>query len=104
MDIAMRQQVTTGPIQILCTVSDTTEYYDAEITDIYAQTENSSRGFRVHITDEDLLQKTGGIVQGMSGSPVIQNGRIVGAVTHVLVNDPTRGYGIFIEEMLNAAK
>ena len=55
-------------------------------------------------TDEILLELTGGIVQGMSGSPVIQNGRIVGAVTHVLVNDPTRGYGIFIENMLEAAK
>ncbi len=103
MDIAMRQEVTTGPIQILCTVSDKAEYYDAEITDIYAQTENSSRGFRIHITDEELLQETGGIVQGMSGSPIIQDGKIVGAVTHVLVNDPTRGYGIFIEEMLETA-
>ena len=100
MDIAMRQEVTTGPIQILCTITDTAEYYDAEITDIYAQTENSSRGFRIHITDEELLKETGGIVQGMSGSPIIQNGKIVGAVTHVLVQDPTRGYGIFIEDML----
>ena len=58
----------------------------------------------VKVVDEELLEKTGGIVQGMSGSPVIQNGRIVGAVTHVLVNDPTRGYGIFIENMLEAAR
>lgn len=100
MDIAMRQEVTTGPIQILCTVSDTAEYYDAEITDIYSQTESSSRGFRIHITDKRLLQETGGIVQGMSGAPIIQNGKLIGAVTHVLVQDPTRGYGIFIEEML----
>ena len=100
MDIAMRQEVTTGPIQILCTISDNATYYDAEITDIYAQTENSSRGFRIHITDEELLKETGGIVQGMSGSPIVQNGKIVGAVTHVLVQDPTRGYGIFIEDML----
>jgi len=54
----------------------------------------------IHITDEDLLKKTGGIVQGMSGSPIMQNGKLIGAVTHVLVNDPTRGYGIFIENML----
>lgn len=100
LDIAMRQEVSTGPIQILCTISEQPVYYDAEITDIYAQTENSSRGFRIHITDEELLRETGGIVQGMSGSPIIQNGRIVGAVTHVLVNDPSRGYGIFIENML----
>ena len=62
------------------------------------------RDMIVHITDPELLRKTGGICQGMSGSPVLQNGRIVGAVTHVLVNDPTRGYGIFIENMLDAAE
>ena len=100
MDIAMRQEVTTGPIQILCTVTNEAAYYDAEITDIYTQTESSSRGFRIHITDERLLRETGGIVQGMSGAPIIQNGKLIGAVTHVLVNDPSRGYGIFIENML----
>ena len=100
MDVGLRQEVTLGPIQILCTLSDTAQYYDAEITDIYTQNENSSRGFRIHITDEQLLQETGGIVQGMSGAPIIQNGKLIGAVTHVLVQDPTRGYGIFIEEML----
>ena len=57
----------------------------------------------VRITDDDLLDRTGGIVQGMSGSPIIQDGKLVGAVTHVLVNDPTTGYGIFIENMLDAA-
>ena len=57
----------------------------------------------VKVTDEELLETTGGIVQGMSGSPIIQNGKLIGAVTHVLVNDPTMGYGIFIEEMLEAA-
>ena len=56
------------------------------------------------VTDERLLEMTGGIVQGMSGSPIVQNGKLVGAVTHVLVNDPTRGYGIFIENMLEAAE
>jgi stage IV sporulation protein B len=57
----------------------------------------------IKVTDPSLLQITGGIVQGMSGSPIIQNGKLVGAVTHVLVNDPTTGYGIFIENMLDAA-
>ena len=57
----------------------------------------------IEITDPELLQKTGGIVQGMSGSPIIQNGKLIGAVTHVFVNDPTRGYGIFIENMLEKA-
>ena len=60
--------------------------------------------FSVRITDPDLLSKTGGIIQGMSGSPIIQNGKLVGAVTHVLINDPTTGYGIFIENMLNTAQ
>ena len=58
----------------------------------------------IRVTDPRLLEATGGIVQGMSGSPILQNGRIVGAVTHVLINDPTRGYGIFIENMLEAAE
>jgi stage IV sporulation protein B len=57
----------------------------------------------IKVTDPELLSLTGGIVQGMSGSPIVQNGKLVGAVTHVLVNDPTRGYGIFIENMLEAA-
>lgn len=100
LSIGLRQEVETGPIQILCTVDETPKYYDAEITDIFAQNNSSGRGFRIHITDEELLNLTGGIVQGMSGSPIIQNGKIIGAVTHVLVNDPTRGYGIFIEDML----
>jgi len=100
LKIGLKQDVHLGAIQILCTVDETPVYYDAEITDIYFQSDNGSRGFRIHITDEGLLQQTGGIVQGMSGSPIIQDGKIIGAVTHVLVNDPTRGYGIFIENML----
>ena len=62
-----------------------------------------TKNFIVKVTDKELLSETGGIVQGMSGSPIIQNGRLVGAVTHVLVDDPTRGYGIYIENMLNAS-
>jgi len=100
LKIGLKQDVHMGGIQILCTVDEVPAYYDAEITDIYFQSDNLSRGFRIHITDEELLAKTGGIVQGMSGSPIIQDGKIIGAVTHVLVNDPTRGYGIFIETML----
>ena len=62
------------------------------------------RNFLIRVTDPELLEKTGGIVQGMSGSPIIQNGKLIGAVTHVLVNSPDTGYGIFIENMLNAAE
>ena len=66
--------------------------------------EISQKNFVVTITDEELLKKTGGIVQGQSGSPVIQDGKLIGAVTHVFVNDPTKGYGIFIENMLKTAE
>ena len=76
--------------------------YEIEILKVLSDAENG-RDMILSITDPDLIQSTGGIVQGMSGSPIIQNGKLVGAVTHVLVNDPTRGYGIFIENMLDAA-
>ena len=78
--------------------------YSVEILKCYPQTRTDGRNFLIKITDPALLSCTGGIVQGMSGSPIIQDGKLVGAVTHVLVNDPTRGYGIFIENMLEAAK
>lgn len=77
--------------------------YSVEILKIYPQTRQDGRNFLLKVTDPALLNTTGGIVQGMSGSPICQNGKIVGAVTHVLVNDPTMGYGIFIENMLDAA-
>jgi stage IV sporulation protein B len=77
--------------------------YSIKIDKIYSGTEET-KNFVVSVTDERLLELTGGIVRGMSGSPIIQNGRIVGAVTHVFVNDPTRGYGIFIENMLEEAE
>ena len=104
VDIALKQDVLPGPVQIYCTLNDAPAYYEAEITDIYKQSDNPGRGFKLHVTDTELINETGGIVQGMSGSPILQNGKIIGAVTHVLVNDPTRGYGIFIEEMLDAAE
>ena len=93
-----------GPAMILSTVQgDTPAQYTVEILKIYSENRHAGRNLLLQITDPALLQTTGGIVQGMSGSPVIQNGRIVGAVTHVLVNAPTRGYGIFIQNMLDAA-
>ena len=78
------------------------EEYEIEIERIY---ENSgmTKNFLVRVTDNRLIEKTGGIVQGMSGSPIIQNGKLVGAVTHVLIDDPIHGYGIFIENMLDSA-
>lgn len=98
--IGLKQEIQKGPAQILCTVEDRTEYYDVEITEIHLDHDNVNRGIELKVTDPNLLEVTGGIVQGMSGSPIIQNGKLIGAVTHVLVQDSTRGYGIFIENML----
>lgn len=77
--------------------------YSVEILKIYPRERENCRNFLLKVTDPELLQRTGGIVQGMSGSPIIQDGKLIGAVTHVLVNDPQTGYGIFIENMLDAA-
>jgi stage IV sporulation protein B len=77
--------------------------YSVQILKLYPRSNDRCRNLLLKVTDPGLLQKTGGIVQGMSGSPIIQDGKLVGAVTHVLVNDPTRGYGIFIQNMLDAA-
>ncbi|WP_321018110.1 SpoIVB peptidase S55 domain-containing protein, partial [Eisenbergiella porci] len=74
--------------------------YDVKITSVHLDHDNINRGIELQITDKTLLETTGGIVQGMSGSPIIQDGKLIGAVTHVLVQDPTRGFGIFIENML----
>ncbi len=98
--IGLKQEIEKGPAQIICTVKNEPKYYDIKITGIHLDHNNVNRGIELTIEDPDLLGVTGGIVQGMSGSPIIQNGKIVGAVTHVLVNDPTKGYGIFIENML----
>lgn len=101
--IALSSKVHTGAATIRCALENgKIEEYQIEITEIHGQSENKS--FTVKVTDEALLAKTGGIVQGMSGSPIIQDGKLIGAVTHVMINDPTRGYGVFIENMLNAAE
>ena len=104
VEVAEADQVKTGKATILSTVSGQgVQEYSVEILKIYPKTRNAGRNLLLKITDPALLEITGGIVQGMSGSPIIQNGKLVGAVTHVLVNDPTTGYGIFIENMLDAA-
>ncbi len=98
------ETVKTGPAAIRSTVTDTTvQEYSVEIMKIYPKTRTGNRNMLIKVTDPALLEVTGGIVQGMSGSPIIQDGKLIGAVTHVLVNDPTTGYGIFIENMLDAA-
>ncbi|MBP3603260.1 MAG: SpoIVB peptidase [Lachnospiraceae bacterium] len=100
MPIGLKQEIKQGPAQIISSLGGKAETFDVEITEIRLENDDINRGIVLEITDPDLLAVTGGIVQGMSGSPIIQDGKIIGAVTHVLVNDPTRGYGIFIENML----
>lgn len=98
--IASREKVALGKATILSTVDGkTVKEYDIEIVSVATQKSASEKGIVIKIVDKELLQKTGGIVQGMSGSPIMQNGKLVGAVTHVFLNDSTRGYGIFAEFM-----
>ena len=102
--VASADEVKTGAAVIRSTVSgDTVREYSVEILKIYPKSRQNGRNLLLRVTDPALLETTGGIVQGMSGSPIIQDGKLIGAVTHVLVNDPTTGYGIFIENMLDAA-
>ena len=99
--IAVKTEIKEGPAKIIANIKgDEIAEYSIEIQKVSIKHVNGSKGMVIKITDERLLQQTGGIVQGMSGSPIIQNGKIVGAVTHVLINDPSRGYGIFIENMI----
>ena len=100
-----KEEIIKGKASILTTIENSIpKEYEIEIVKISSLEENGNKDMIIKITDKELLEKTGGIVQGMSGSPIIQNGKIVGAVTHVFVNDPTRGYGIFIDNMLAEAK
>ena len=99
--VGYKQEVKVGPATILCSADGEVKSYDINIEDISMNAVQINKSMLIRVTDEKLLGMTGGIIQGLSGSPIIQDGKLVGAVTHVLVNDPTRGYGIFIEEMLN---
>lgn len=98
--MGLKQEIKTGKATILCQLSDEIEEYEIEIEKIEFNTANYSKGMVIHVTDPKLLSMTNGIVQGMSGSPIIQNGKLIGAVTHVFVQDSTRGYGIFVENMV----
>jgi stage IV sporulation protein B len=101
---ALKGEVVKGDAYILSNVDGRgVKKYSINIDKIYSGNE-ATKNFVISVTDERLLELTGGIVRGMSGSPIIQNDKLVGAVTHVLVNDPTRGYGIFIENMLKEAR
>ena len=99
--VAMRQEVKTGDAKILTSASGEPKYYSCKIEKVNMKDNNSLQNLVVKVTDSELIKLTGGIVQGMSGSPIIQNGMLVGAVTHVFVNEPSMGYGIFAENMLS---
>ena len=101
--VGYKQDLKIGPASVLCCTDGEVKEYAAEITRIDMNHEDSNKSFVIQITDKELLEKTGGIVQGMSGSPVLQNGKLFGAVTHVFVQDSTGGYGIFIENMTGNA-
>lgn len=102
MEVASHNEIKEGKAQILsCIDGDDIGAYDIEIQKVNHRKTNDSKSMVIKITDKELLNETGGILQGMSGSPILQNGKLIGAVTHVFVNDPTRGYGIFIENMLS---
>lgn len=104
IDVATVSHVKPGKAHIYTTVGDSgRQRYDIEIVKVSQSRAHNDKGMVIKVTDPELLAITGGIVQGMSGSPIVQNGKLVGAVTHVFVNDPTRGYGIFIGNMLDTA-
>ena len=100
VEIGRKQEIEIGPATILCCVDGTVQEYGIEVTQIDWNQQDTNKCFTIKVTDQELLDKTGGIVQGMSGSPILQNGRLIGAVTHVFISDATSGYGVFIENML----
>lgn len=101
MEVAYKQEVQTGPATIISEIAGEKKEYQIEIERIHLNNNDANKSMVIHVTDPELLELTGGIIRGMSGSPILQNGRVIGAVTHVFVNDPSRGYGIFIENMLS---
>ncbi len=100
LEIGYRQDVAKGPAWIRSNVSGELRDYEIEIQRVDYNPIQENKSLVIRVVDKDLLHLTGGIVQGMSGSPIIQNGKLVGAVTHVFVQDSTRGYGIFVEDMM----
>ncbi len=100
VEVASVQEIHEGAGKIRCCLGEEIKEYDVQITEINPDAKEENKGIVLHVTDPELLEQTGGIIQGMSGSPILQDGKLIGAVTHVFVNDPTRGYGIFAESML----
>ncbi len=104
VEIGTREDICEGEAKIICTLNNDEKKEYGVVISALDRAKTGNKCFVVTVNDKELIEKTGGIVQGMSGSPIIQNGKLVGAVTHVFVNDPTRGYGIFIENMLAEAE
>ena len=105
MEVALRDEIQLGKATILCSLdNETVQEYEIEITKIYKENNYDNKSMEIKVTDERLIEKTGGIIQGMSGSPIIQNGKFVGAVTHVLVNSATEGYAVFGDLMIKQSK
>ena len=101
MNVATRNEIELGEATILCSLDDEkTKEYKIQIEKIYLNNNYDNKSMLIKVTDKELIEKTGGIIQGMSGSPVIQNGKFIGAVTNVLVNDPTKGYVVFGDLMI----
>lgn len=101
MEVALRDEISLGKAEILSTLENgKTEKYEIEIEEIYKDNNYDNKSMKIKVTDQDLIEKTGGIIQGMSGSPIIQNGKFIGAVTHVLVNNPQEGYAVFGDIMI----
>ena len=100
IQVAKKEEIKTGEARIRCYIDGEVKEYTICITQIDKESDQVNKGMVIQVTDTELLEKTGGIIQGMSGSPIIQNGKLIGAVTHVFVQDSTKGYGIFIENML----
>ncbi len=101
MEVASRSEITLGKAEIICSLENgKTEKYEIQIEKIFPENNYDNKSMKIRITDNRLIEKTGGIIQGMSGSPIIQNGKLIGAVTHVLVNEPLEGYGVFGDIML----
>lgn len=101
MEVALRDEIKTGKAEIWCSLeNEKIEKYDIEIQKIYKDNNYDNKSMKVKVTDKKLIEKTGGIIQGMSGSPIIQNGKFVGALTHVLVNEPLEGYAVFGDIMV----
>ncbi len=105
IDVAGREEIEMGKAKILCSIENgLCEEYEVEIQKVFLNNNEDNKSMLIKVTDERLLEKTGGIIQGMSGSPIIQNNKFIGAVTHVLVNNPQVGYGVFGDIMIKSSR